>query len=149
MMLRKTGVLLAGAVVLIQAWCGGSSGDRPRDVLDAMQKVYSSDNFSDARKYYTKGTIGALDDLEKLNPRSRKEDAIPDGRFARGARWEVIDETVQGDGATVKIKYTRHPVENNKGLDVAFVMKREDGAWKIDMEKDVRETISLIKKMKK
>ncbi len=149
MMRREAGVLFTAAFVLVQAWCGGSSGDRPRDVLDAMQKVYSSDNFSDARKYYTKGTTGALDELDKLNPRARKDDSVPDGRFAKGARWEVIDETLQGDGATVKIKYTKHPVENNKGLDVSFAMKKEDGAWKIDMEKDVRETISLIKKMKK
>ncbi|TAL34866.1 MAG: hypothetical protein EPN93_11445 [Spirochaetes bacterium] len=141
--------LYAIPVACILFGCGGSSGDRPRDVLDAMQKIFSSDDFSGAKKFYTKGTRSAFDDLDKLNPRSRKEEAIPDGRFAKGARWELLDESIQGDSAKVRIKYTKHPVENNKGLEVSFNMKKEDDGWKIDMEKEIRETISLIKKMKK
>lgn len=124
--------------------CGGS---RPSDVLEKMQSVYSSDRFEDAAQYYTKGTVEAMNELNKIAPKSGKEEGLADRKFMKDAKWTVVDEKIIGDTAEVKVKYTEHPVENMKGFEYAFRMKKEDGRWKIDMEQEMKSAISMIRQM--
>ncbi|RPI91543.1 MAG: DUF4878 domain-containing protein [Spirochaetales bacterium] len=133
------------AALAVALACGG--GGKPSDVLKAMQKVYSSDTFEDANKYYTKGTVELLNELNKLNPKSTGEQSLADKKFVSGAKWDVIEEKIEGESAQVKVRYVEHPVENMKGFEHTYKMKREDGAWKIDMEGELKGSISMMKNM--
>ncbi|HSV96312.1 MAG TPA: DUF4878 domain-containing protein [Spirochaetota bacterium] len=142
--MRRTFIFLAIATLGVALACGGG---RPSDVLKAMQKVYSSDKFDDANKYYTKGTVELLNELNKLNPKSTKEESLADKKFVSGAKWKVIEEKTDGESARVKVRYVEHPVENMKGYEHTYKMKKEDGVWKIDMEDDLKGALSLMKNM--
>jgi hypothetical protein len=143
--MRRTFILLTIAALAVALACGG--GGKPSDVLKAMQKVYSSDKFDDANKYYTKGTVELLNELNKLNPKSTREESLADKKFVSGAKWDVIEEKIDGESAQVKVRYVEHPVENMKGFEYTYKMKKEDGAWKIDMEGELKVALSMMKNM--
>lgn len=124
-----------------------SCSKNPSDVLGKLQNLYKAGNYEDVKSYYTKGSIEAMNELEKLVPKSQNKEAKVDKKFVEGAKWEVVSEKINGDVADLKIKYVEHPVENMKGLEITFKMKREDGEWKIDMEKELRMSLDMIKGM--
>ena len=142
--MRRTFILLTIAALAVALACGGG---KPSDVLKAMQKVYSSDKFDDANKYYTKGTVELLNELNKLNPKSTREESLADKKFVSGAKWDVIEEKIDGETAQVKVRYIEHPVENMKSFEYTYKMKKEDGAWKIDMEGELKVALSMMKNM--
>ncbi len=133
------------ATLAVMLACGG--GGKPSDVLKAMQKVYASDNFDDAEKYYTRGTVELMKELNKLNPKSTKEKSLADKKFVSGAKWDVVEEKIDGDAAQVKVRYVEHPVENMKGFEYIYKMRKEDGAWKIDMESELKAALAMMKNM--
>jgi len=124
-----------------------SCSKNPSDIFRKVQDLYKAGNNKDVQRYYTKGSIKVMDKLEKLVPQSQSNEGRVDKKFAEGAEWEVVDEKIDGDAAEVKIKYTEHPVENMKGLEITFNMKKEDGEWKIDMEKELLMGLDMIKGM--
>ena len=123
------------------------SNNKPRDVIENIQDLYKAGKFKEVRKYYTKGSNLAMDELEKLIPKSKNYREETNKKFANGAEWEVISENIYDTVAEVKIKYNEHPVENMKGLEVQFSMKKEDNMWKINNEDDLKMSIEMIKKM--
>ena len=134
---------IIGLCALALISCGAG---KPSDVIKDMQSAVKSENIEDVYKYYTKGTADAIKEMHKLFPDAAKE---KDSKFAEGAKWEVIEEKIDGDIATVKIKYTEHPVENMKGFEFPFRMKKEEGKWKIDMEKEMQQALAMIKAMQR
>ena len=124
-----------------------SCSKKPGDVLDKMHELSIKGSNDDLKGYYTRGTVTALEELEKLTPKDQGEKKNVSKQFAKGSSWKIIEESIDGDNAEVIIRYTEHPVENMKGLDITFKMRKEDGEWKIDMENDIRKGITLIKKM--
>jgi hypothetical protein len=143
--MRRTFIFAMIATLAVALSCGG--GGKPSDVLKAMQKVYSSEKFDDANKYYTKTTVELLNEMNKLNPKSAKEESLADKKFVSGAKWDVVEEKIDGDSAQVKVRYVEHPVENMKGFEYTYKMKKEDGAWKIDMESELKAALSMMKNM--
>ncbi len=125
-----------------------SCGSKPSGVLEKLQGADFGD-MEQMSRYYTRGTIAAVKELNAAAPRSEKGEASADKKFAKNARWKIIDEKVEGDRASIRIKYTRHPVENMVGLEIPINMKKEDGLWKVDMEKEMKETVAMINAMKK
>ncbi len=73
--MRKFFIGAVAAVLAVALSCGGGGG--PSEVLKAMQKVYSSENFDDANKYYTKATVALIHEMNKLNPKSSREHPWP------------------------------------------------------------------------
>ncbi len=143
--MRRTFAVALAILAAVALACGGDGG--PGAVLKMMQKVYSSDNFDDAYKYYTKATVELLNEMNRINPKSSKEQSLADKRFVSGAKWDVVEEKIDGDTAHVKVRYTAHPVENMKGFEYTYRMKKEDGSWKIDMEDELKAALSMMKNM--
>ncbi len=81
-------------------------------------KGFSGENIEDAADFYTAGTMEALRELHKLLPEDQKKQS--DNKFAGDAKWEVAEEKVEGDNATVRIRFTEHPVAAVKGTEVSF-----------------------------
>ncbi len=133
-------VVLAGVVGLAVSSCS-KGGGAPSDVFNRM-KGFSGTNIEDAAGFYTKGTMEALREIQKLLPPDQMKKS--DNKFA-DARWEVVEEKVTGDTATVKLRFTEHPVDNVKGTEAEFRLKKEDGAWKVDMEQETRMALQAMK----
>jgi hypothetical protein len=142
-MKKQFAVVAVTALLIGLAACGG----RPSDVLMDLQNAYRSGSLEDPAPYYTKGTVEAMKELGALAPKSGQDKKAQEKEFAKGARWEVVQEKVEGDAAEVKIKYVEHPVENLKGEEMTFRLRKEEGRWKIDMEKELRASIALMKQM--
>jgi len=133
--------ILSAAILVVSCSKGGG---RPSDVFNRVQNI-KGDNIEAMEPFYTRGTMEVLREFMKIMPEDMKKKG--DNKFAQGAKWDVIDEKVEGDKATVRVRFTDHPVEQVKRTEVAFRMKREDGAWKIDMEQEMRLGYEMFKKM--
>ena len=118
----------------------------PSDVLLDIRKQQSSGNYDNLNVYYTRGTIKAIEDMDKLSKQNKTGKAKEDKRFMEGTDWNVVAEKVNGNDADVTIKYTDHPIENMRGLELMFKLQKEDGKWKLDMEKDIRKGLEMIRK---
>ncbi len=119
----------------------------PVDVLESMKSYQGSGDMEGIKKCYTKGTVKAMEEMEKYAPKSKDDKGKVDKRFARDSEWKVVSEKIDGDTAELKIQFVEHPVENMKGLEIPFKMKKEDGEWKIDMEKEMNMSLKMIKQM--
>lgn len=135
-------MLLAGSACLIQLSCG--SGKAPADVLSKIQKAQLSGDLTETKNFYTEGTIRLMEEMKKIVPAAKG-----DTKFVSGAKWKVVDEKINGDSAELRIKYVEHPVENMKGLEIPFRLKKEGGEWKIDMENELKQALMMINSMKK
>ena len=124
-----------------------SCSNKPGDVIEKIQDLYKAGKFKEVRNYYTKGSNLAMDEIVKLIPKSENYKEKINKRFAKGAEWEIVSENIIDTIAEVKIKYKEHPVENMKGLEIKFNMKKEDNMWKIDNEEDLKMSIEMIKGM--
>jgi len=140
--------LLVNTAVLALSFTVIACGNKPSGVLEKIQRA-EVNSVDDLALYYTEGTIKAMKELGTLAPKTDKGDASFDNKFVKGARWKVVEEKVEGDTAAVKIKYTDHPVENMKGYEMSLRMKKEAGQWKIDMEKEMNDAITMIQSMNK
>ncbi len=142
-MMKKMALLYLGVLIsVVVVGCKGS--DRPRDVFDRLKNITGT-SLEDAAVAYTRGTMDAIRELHKLMPPDQQKRGV-DNKFV-DAKWEVIEETIQGDNATVKIRFTHHRDQQLKGIEMPFRMKREDGTWKIDMEQELQQAIQLYKSM--
>ena len=117
----------------------------PGDVLIEMKKNQNEGKYNDISNYYTKGTIKALKELDKLSSGGSDKGNYINKKFAKGTDWKIIDEKVEGNNAEVTIKYTEHPIENMIGLELTFRFSKEDGDWKIDMQKELEMSLEMLK----
>lgn len=122
-----------------------SCSQTPGDVLLNIKKQHSLGNYNNLDDYYTRGTVKAMKELDKLSLKNKTGKPKQDKKFAEGTDWDVVSEKMEGDKAEVKIKYTKHPVENMIGLELIFNLLKEDGKWKVDMEKDLGRSLELLK----
>jgi hypothetical protein len=140
-MKRLLAVVLA--CVIGCAFVACSKGGRPSDVFNRM-KGFTGTNIEDASAFYTKGTMEAIREMQKLMPAAQQKKS--DNKFT-DARWDVVEEKITGDTATVKLKFTDHAVANMKGTEAVFRLKKEDGVWKLDMEQEMRIGLQAMKGM--
>lgn len=143
--MKKFYTLSLCLLVLAAISCSGSKG--PSATLISMKDCQVSGGTDCAKKYFTNGTMAVLDEINKLRPETQKN---PDNAgYAEKSKWDVIDEKIDGDTATVKIKFTEHPIENMKGFELEYRMKKEEGEWRIDQEKEMRTALEMMKLSKK
>jgi len=140
-MKKFSAALMAVIIVLAFSACG--KGGSPSDVFSRM-KGFSGNNIEDAAAFYTAGTMEALRELQKIMPPDQQKGS--DNKFA-GATWEVVEEKITGDTATVKLKFTAHPEAQMKGTEAQFRLKKEGGTWKLDMEQEMRMALQAMKQM--
>lgn len=129
-------------IILLFISCSNS----PEDALEKVKKYYNKDDYEKVMGCYTAGTVSAMEELEKLTGQPKLKKMNIGKKFMDGASWEITKNDIGGDIASLTIKYIEHPVENMRGLDVEFRLKKENGEWKIDEEKGIRENIENIRK---
>jgi hypothetical protein len=106
-----------------------------------LEKLGDARTFDEAGHFYTAGTVKVIETAVREG-RIRAEDRLrmlP--RFDSRTRWEELSWKKDGRRGTIRIRYTRHPVENMIGCELDFKLAREDGSWKIDLEDEMRQAL--------
>ena len=142
-MKRMVYAVLVISACLVAVSCS-KGGGRPSDVFTRVQGI-TGDSLEAMAPFYTRGSMEALRELMTLVPDDMKK---KDNTFGQGAKWEVVEEKVEGDTATVRLRFTEHPSAQVKGTEMPFRVKREDGAWKIDIEQETRLGLEMFRKMR-
>jgi hypothetical protein len=131
--------------VLFLASCiaaGGCSRNAgPASFDGVLDKLGRAKNFSEAKQYYTAGTIDAIDASVREGVIKEKERLRILPLFGESTRWEEVSKKVQGDRGVIRIRYTEHPVENMVGFEMDLRVRKESGAWKIDLEQEMRQAL--------
>ncbi|MCU0846670.1 MAG: hypothetical protein MUD12_02145 [Spirochaetes bacterium] len=124
-------IIYTVAALLFYASCSKPlPSDDVSAVFDGLSRVR---NFSEAGKYYTKDSMALVEDSVKGGLLDEKSRLLALPSFGPGIKWSEISKNVRGDRATVKIRYTEHPVENMTGYEMVLELVKEDGGWKIDI----------------
>ena len=133
--MKPLSLLTLAALIFMLSCAKPPSG--PMQALESVKGLFAAQMFAEAAAHFTPGTRSALEELERVSPGAREAGYGFAALFAGGSEWEVVESDVKGDAVVVKVRYTRHPVENYKGNEMAFRLKSEGGAWKLDMQSEV------------
>jgi hypothetical protein len=121
---------------------GGCSRDiGPASFDGILNKLSRARNFSEAKQYYSGGTIDAIDASVREGVITEKERLRILPLFSGKTRWEEVSKKVEGDRGIIRIRYTEHPVENMVGFEMDLKVRKEGGAWKIDLEQEIRQAL--------
>jgi outer membrane murein-binding lipoprotein Lpp len=132
--------LFLGAAVLTTiflAGCSGGAGSDPKVVLTSFFDALSKKDINAARKLATADSKSMLDMMEmgmKMGTDKKEEDNKYDK-----SKMEFGDAKVEGDKATVAVK------DKNSGESTNFILKKEQGSWKVAFDKASMMTMGMDK----
>lgn len=132
------------AVILGLAACAKPPGE-PLKTMEKIKSLYGEQKFEEAAGLFTGSTRRALNDLERVSPGTRQAGFGFAVLFPGESEWEVLESKTDGATASVRVRYARHPVENIRGNEIEFRLRKEDGGWKWDMEREITESIGQIR----
>ena len=117
------------AIVLLSSisfiGCNSGGGD-PKAVLTQFFEALSKKDITAARKLATKDSKSMIDMMEMgLNMSKDKKES---DKFDK-ANMEFGDAKIEGDKATVAVK------EKTSGETLNYILKKEDGSWKVAFDK--------------
>lgn len=122
-------ILMAAAVVtaLGFAGCNAGGGD-PKSVLIAFFEALSKKDFTAAKKLATKDSEAMFSFME-MGMKMAKDSKDADMEKFNKDKMIFGDAKIDGDKATVEVK------DKEKGESVNFILKKEDGGWKVAFDK--------------
>jgi hypothetical protein len=138
-MKKKYNVMVFLACLLTAGGCSRDTGSTSFDGI--LDKLRHAGSFSEAKRYYTGGTIDAIDASVRDGVITEKEKLRILPLFSGKTRWEEVSKKVEGDRGVIRIRYTEHPVENMVGYEMDLKVRKEGGAWKIDLEQEIRQAL--------
>lgn len=131
--MRKLLVLMLLSAVIFQG-CGGQSGS-PKDVINSFLNAMKTGDLKVMKQYLTKSDVGYLEMAENMAKNFGLGDSATEkmqNEFkakSKDASFEVKDEKINGDNATVNVAVT----QNGKTETQPFELKKEDGKWKVSL----------------
>jgi len=140
---KKFLIISLNLVLAIGLISCAKTASKPSDVLNLLKGAKTE---QDARNYFTKETLKAMDELKKLMPDFKDKKGSPS--VGKTDKWEVVKEDIQGDVATVSVKFTDSDNTKKVGTTVPFKFKKEDGAWKLNLEEEMKLGLQMIKGLK-
>lgn len=120
-MLKSTRIISIFTAILLFFSCG--KNDSPSSITEKFLSAISKQDYEAAKTYGTDDT----DRLLNIMSGFKKMGAEP---FLADAKIDVIEETITGDEAKVKVKVDGH------SKDMVFDLEKEDGKWKVVMNKE-------------
>lgn len=100
-----------------------SKKDTPKAITEKFLSELSKQEFENAKVYGTDDTDRLLDMMIGY----KKMGAAP---FLQDVTFDVLDEKIIGDEATVRVKV------EGKSKEMIFNLEQEDGKWKVAMNKE-------------
>lgn len=107
--------------------CNSGGGD-PKATLTKFFEALSKKDMEAARKLATKESKSLLDLMEMGMKMSKEGDSKESDKFNKD-KMEFGEPKIEGDKATIAVK------EKTSGESVNFILKKEDGAWKVAFDK--------------
>ena len=124
--MKKFLLLGIAALVITASGCQSGSGGNPKEVLSQFFKALSKKDVDQAKKYATKDSDGMLNMMEmgmKMSGDMQNDHA--DKMFEMMQNVEMADPVINGDQATVTV------TDKKSGESTDFLLKKEDGNWKV------------------
>jgi hypothetical protein len=132
-------ILIIILIFTTQFSCGKKTAGTPEEVFDKLAKA---ENFKEAEIYFTNGTIKLIDSASSNGILDAKDkyNCLP--VFNKKTKWSITNTSNYGNAAGITLRFTDHPIENLKGTDITYNLVLENGSWKIDLEKEIKDSIS-------
>ena len=114
------------AFVVLLSGCQSGSGANPKEVLISFFNALTKKDVTTAKKYATKDSDGMLSMMEMgMNMSGNMQNDHTDKMFEMLENVQMGEPVIKGDEATV-------PVTDKKSGEVTnFLLKKENGAWKV------------------
>ena len=143
MNLTHTAIILC-VCLAVAAGCSRDRGGAGFDNI--FGKLQRARGYGEVKKYYSDGTLDALDDAVRVGvvADSGRLALLP--LFNDRTQWEELSKNVEGTKGIIRIRYTGHPVENMIGFEMVFRVVKESGSWKLDYENEIRDALENRKK---
>ncbi|UEG48696.1 DUF4878 domain-containing protein [Ferruginibacter lapsinanis] len=106
--------------------CKSGSGD-PKGVLISFFDALSKKDIDGARKLATTDSKSMLDMME-MGIKMAKDSKEADSKYDK-TKMEFGEPKIEGDKATIEVK------NKEKNESTNFILKKEDGAWKVAFDK--------------
>lgn len=143
--MKATYIALALCACLAAA--AGCSRDRDEAGFDGIfGKLQRARGYAEAKRYYTGGTIDALDGAVRGGVIAEADRLSVLPLFNDRTEWEELSKNVEGSKGIIRIRYTAHPVENMIGFEMVFRVVKEGGSWKLDLADEIRDAVERRRK---
>jgi len=126
--------------------CSGREKSGSTDLSKVLSGISSAKNFDEIKKYYTKKTLNSLSSSGRGLSLSETDRFKLLAILNNDMKWRVEHEKVECNKASMGMIFLEHPVENMRGNKLHLKFEKEGGAWKIDMENDIRKMFSRYNK---
>lgn len=124
--MKKFFLLGITTFVIVLSGCQSGSSGNPKEVLSQFFKALSKKDVAEAKKYATKDSDGMLNMMEMgMKMSGNMQNDHTDKMFEMMQNVEIGNPVINGDKATVTVK-DKKTAENTD-----FVLKKEDGNWKV------------------
>ena len=120
--MKKIILLVITAFIIILPGCQSGGGGNPKEVLTHFVDALANKNIDEAKKYVTKDSEGMMG-MMQMGMQSMQEHE--DKMLPKKENIEIGDAVITGDNATVAVK------DKVSGESTDFVLKKEDGNWKV------------------
>lgn len=121
--MKKIIVIIVAALVVILPGCKSGSGANPKEVLNHFFDALSKKDINEAKKYATKDSEGMLSMMQMGMQNMNNEHA--DRMMEMVNNMQMGNATVTGDKATVPV------TDKKSGETTDFLLKKENGDWKV------------------
>ena len=124
--------ICAGILLVVVACNSGPSSSDPKATLVSFFKALSQKDLKGARKYATKESEAMFSMMEmgmQMAEKMKTKETDEDLKKFDESNMQIGEAKIDGDKATV-------PVTSKKdGEATSFILKKEDGAWKVAFDK--------------
>ncbi|MDT4896630.1 MAG: hypothetical protein QOH25_1707 [Acidobacteriota bacterium] len=132
---KLAGVAALMALALVAAACGSKAGSSPTATAKAFTEAVKSKDVQGMKNSMSKGSLAVMESFAKMDKKSLDEFLKEPNSSPPPATFESRNEKITGDTATLEVKD-----EKGKWEEIPFV--KEDGQWKIAIDKAMQKGMS-------
>lgn len=125
-------ILACCSLMIIAIGCKSGAGSDPKTTLTAFFNALSKKDLKEARKYATKESESMISMMEmglKMAENMKTNETDEEFKKFQPSNMEMGEAKIDGDKAIVPVK---SKVDNES---TNFILKKEDGAWKVAFDK--------------
>ena len=123
--MRKSFLLTISMLAIILSGCQSGDSGNPKEVLTHFFNALSKKDVTEAKKYATKDSDGMLSMMEMGMNASNMQDEHSQKMLEMMQNVEMGNPVIDGDKATVTV------TDKKTSENTDFVLKKEDGKWKV------------------
>ncbi len=136
----KNLLIVPALVVLVTVSCSRKD-EKTRELTEIIDSLSRAATYQEARRFYTENTLAVVNSAVRRGRIRKDERILLFPPFTPDARWEELEKEESKNSALITIRFTGHPVENMTGYVMTIRMINEDGNWKIDLAKELNESL--------